>query len=133
MIVRWVWPDCVFLNGRWGGDSVDSFWVEATENQAEAKVFPLLSEDRIKASRQFAIQMNHIVEDLTQRTGQSHHSHCFLISRHLESIEPFPVHYPFHQMWNAYSPFVLVEDVKIENLEMLARLEWRERAPQDDE
>lgn len=125
MIIRWVWPDCNSTNRQWGEESTDSFWLEATEVEAEDNVFPLLPEDKTNASRTLASKTGHIAEDLTRRSGIPYYSYCFLVSRHLESIEPFQVHYPFHQMWNAYSPFIQIEAVIVDNLEMLAHLKYQ--------
>jgi hypothetical protein len=46
--------------------------------------------------------------------------YCFLVARDLRSIDPCEFHYPFHQMWNAYSPFREMPERKIGRLEELA-------------
>ena len=48
---------------------------------------------------------------------------CFLIARDLSTIDPFPVHYPVHQLWNAYSPFELMPARVVTRLEELRSLE----------
>jgi hypothetical protein len=41
--IKMFWPECEFINGEWGNTPIDSFWVECTEEEAKAKVYPYLS------------------------------------------------------------------------------------------
>jgi len=41
---------------------------------------------------------------------------CFLLPRYMKSIRPFPVTYPMHQLWNAYSPFEEITGIEIANI-----------------
>jgi hypothetical protein len=54
---------------------------------------------------------------------------CFLVARDLRFIQAFHAHYPYHQLWNAYSPFGPVPDTVIATLDELAELP----APRDVE
>jgi hypothetical protein len=47
---------------------------------------------------------------------------CFLADRDLHFIRAFPAHYPFHQLWNGYSPFREIDETTIEALNQLAQL-----------
>ena len=47
---------------------------------------------------------------------------CFLVGRDLSFVRAFHFHYPFHQFWNAYSPFRHVPDTEISDLDELASL-----------
>jgi hypothetical protein len=78
--------------------------VEAT--QAEAAVFPHLHAEAVTESRSLAEQY----VGLAQRLGTPPRPFCFLVARDLSFVEPRPVHYPFHQLWNAYSPFRTMAD-----------------------
>lgn len=43
MKIKMFWPECEFINGKWSNTPIDSFWVECTEEEAKAKVYPYLS------------------------------------------------------------------------------------------
>ena len=92
---------------------MDAFWVEATREEAVNEVFPKLQPAEIKESQTFADQFIHLAEEL----GRSARPFCFLVARDLSTIDPFHANYPFHQMWNAYSPFEEIEAVIIQSLE----------------
>ena len=106
MLVRWFWKNCRFCES-------DALWVEATAGEAEAEIFPRLSEKDIAESREFSKQSGHIAASL--KTPDL--TFCFLVSKDLSFIRPFHVHYPFHQLWNAYSPFRTRPDVRIDTLD----------------
>lgn len=111
MRVRAFWRDCTFRHKAWRGDHVNAFWVEATAEEAAAKVFPLLNQQQIGESIQLAGEFGGLA-DATR-------PFCFLVARDLISIDPFPPHYPFHPMWNAYSPFESMPEVAIAALDDL--------------
>lgn len=115
MLIRYFWPNCPFRNKEWGAEPLDAFWVEASLEQAEAAIFPYLNAAAIKESHDFVERYQHVAEII----GSSSRPYCFLISRDLSAIDPFHVHYPFHQLWAAYSPFEVMPEVIIETLEEL--------------
>ena len=119
MLVRYYWPNHVKQSGKSGKDvSIDSFWVEATLEEAEKAVFPHISEDA-------RFQSTHTAEELiviAKKIMQPPHPYCFLVARDMSEIEPNDVHYPFHHMWNAYSPFRKIEMHEIDNLDELAAI-----------
>lgn len=119
MIVRWFWRDCNFRGKEWGSSPMDAFWVEATEEEAVNEIFPKLQPAAIEESRKLAEQFIHIAEEI----GRPPYPYCFLVTRDLSTIDPFHVHYPFHQMWNAYSPFEVMATVNIQSLEEVRTLE----------
>lgn len=112
MLVRYFWRNCdlYYNNGN------DALWVEATEGEAESDIFPRLSEADISKSREFAEKTGHVATrpDLT---------FCFLVAKDLSFIYPFHVHYPFHQLWNAYSPFQTMPEINVKNLDELSQIE----------
>jgi hypothetical protein len=87
--------------GKLGCDSMDCFWVEATHEEAIQSVFPMLSPELQLESEQLAVRCERLAEEISQPPRPF----CFLVARDLSSIDPFEVHYPFHQFWGAYSPF----------------------------
>lgn len=96
------------------------FWVECTKEEAEASIFPFLSDELIAKSHKEANgYKDEVLEnyelDISLR-------YCFLISRDVSSIEPFSPMYPFHPMWNAYSPFELYEPRHITSLNEVTNL-----------
>jgi hypothetical protein len=116
MIVRSVWPSCDYRQKNWEATSMDCFWVEATHEEAIESVFPLLSRELELESEELAFEC----EDLAKTISQPPRSFCFLVARDLSSIDPFEVHYPFHQLWNAHSPFRSLADRTITSLHELA-------------
>lgn len=118
MIVRWFWRDCNFRGKEWGASPIDAFWVEATEKEAVNEVFPKLQPATIEESQKFAEQFIQLAEEL----GKPARPYCFLVGRDLSTIDPFHVHYPFHQLWNAYSPFEEMVTVNIRSLEEVRTL-----------
>ncbi len=106
--VRFVWRDCDLCSG-------DAFWVEASKNEAEISIFPLLSDAVISESEKQSNNSGGIVETL----GNPNLTYCYLISKDLKFIRPFPDHYPIHQLWNAYSPFEEISEVHIKEISEL--------------
>lgn len=119
MIVRWFWRDCNFRGKKWGATQMDAFWVEATKEEAINEVFPKLQPVAIEESLKFAEQFIHLAEELCRPASP----YCFLVAQDLSTIDPFHVHYPFHQLWNAYSPFEVMATVNIQSLEEVRTLE----------
>ena len=97
---------------------MDAFWVEATHDEAIQAVFPLLTPTKRSQSERFAADY----PQLAQQIAQPPRPFCFLVARDLSSIDPFHVHYPFHQLWNAYSPFRAIAERSIDSLDQLADL-----------
>ena len=118
MHVRLGWPDC--NPGQYGirdaSEPIDSFWVDCTPDEATKLVEPLMS-DADRPS----------IEKVRVHYGWPHHFEgqdrcCFLVARDLSFIHAFHAHYPFHQLWNAYSPFRDVPDTTIETLDQISAL-----------
>ena len=97
---------------------MDCFWVEATHEEAIESVFPLLSRELELELEELATEC----EDLAKSISQPPRPFCFLVARDLSCIDPFEVHYPFHQLWNAYSPFRSLPDRSITSLDELAEI-----------
>ena len=112
MRVRCFWRDCTYRNRTWGSPPVDAFWVEATEQEARSAVFPLLKPEQVAESRKVAEQYHHAAVDPAR-------PFCYLVARDLSSIDPFHPHYPFHQLWNAYSPFESMSEITVSTLDAL--------------
>ncbi len=120
MIIRVYWPQRDCHNQT---EPIDSFWVEATYKEAKKAIFPFLAPEVIERSKSYAIKG----ESIASQIGNTPRSYCFLVAQDLSTIEPFDVHYPFHQMWNGYSPFKELEEFHINTLEELTTVvPWSE-------
>ncbi len=119
MIVRMFWRGCKYRKKEHQNNPVDSFWVEATAEEAERFIFPLLEPEDERESRILAEGR----ENISLLLGGPGRNFCFLVSRDISSIDPFPVFYPSHQLWNGYSPFEAMPEREIRNLEDLAAME----------
>ena len=115
MIVRMFWRGCRFRRKNYQDTPVDSFWVEATGEEAEKQIFPFLEPEDKRESRLLAEER----ENISALLGAAGHNYCFLVSRDISSIDPFPVFYPSHQLWNGYSPFEIMPEKEISRLEDL--------------
>ena len=118
MIVRWFWRNCNFRGKDWGASPIDAFWVEATREEAVNDVFPKLQPAEIEESEKLAERFLQLAEEICRPARPF----CFLVARDLSTIGPFHVHYPFHQLWNAYSPFKEMPTVNIQSLEEISTL-----------
>jgi len=116
MLVRYCWPSCDYWKKKWGASPIDAFWVEATQEEAIQSVFPLLSQEARLESEELASQS----ASLAAQISQPLRPFCFLVARDLSTIDPFVVHYPFHHMWNAYSPFRSIPERTISCLDQLS-------------
>ena len=116
MVVRFFWRDWNFGRKPDKGDhQVDAFWVEATSQQAAQHIFPLLDPDTVLQSEAFVATDDY----RTEIPLSTPHPYCFLVSRDLSHVRPYPLRYPYHQLWNAYSPFEHMDEVHIQGLEEL--------------
>ncbi len=113
MVIRFFWKNCRFCDG-------DALWVEATKAEAAWFVFPRLSEEDISQSKQFAKESGHLAEMMG---GRPNLTFCFLVAKDLSFIRPFQVHYPVHQLWNAYSPFQKISEMTVANLDAVRGIE----------
>ncbi len=106
MFVRLFWKNCDLCDS-------DALWVEATSDEAKADIFPRLSSEEVAESKELAERAEHIADSL----GRSALTFCFLVSKDMSFIRPFHVYYPFHQLWNGYSPFRKRPEVQIDTLD----------------
>ena len=116
MIVCYFWRDCNFRGRQWDVEPIDAFWVEATREEAEATVFHCLEPTIVRESEALAHKHTRLAERLATALGTPPRPFCFLVARDLSTIDPFHVHYPFHQLWNAYSPFERMPEQEIVQL-----------------
>ena len=100
-------------------EPMDAFWVEASQREAEKSVYPMLSQAEVSKSRQLVKEFSHVAGFL----GNPDQPYCFLVTRDLASIEPFPSHHPVHNLWNGYSPFKSMPRKVVENLAELRDIE----------
>jgi len=128
MLVRWFWPNCEFQDNRWDAKPTDSFWVEATRDEAETAIFPRLKTDAVQTSLRLADQYG----DFAKQVAQPPRPFCFLVTRDLRAIDPLNVGYPFHHMWGAYSPFRTMPTVEISRLEEVTGLRLPENTEDDE-
>ena len=112
MIVHMVWPDCDFQNGRWSNTPIDSFWVECTPAEVASQVLPRLSP-----------QQREQLDDLHRQQAEPAATTFVLVAQDLSLIEPMESHYPYGNLWNAYSPFREIVPRTIERLEDVVALD----------
>lgn len=119
MIVRCFWRNCSFWSkSQKNAPHLDAFWVEATKDEADTSIFPLLKPLQVERSELLALKFKTVAADM----GNPDHPSCFLVARDLSYIEPLEPHYPIHQLWNAYSPFESMQETILDNLEILQNI-----------
>jgi hypothetical protein len=118
MVVRTYWPSCDYRQKKWGARPIDAFWVEATREEAVEAVFPMLSPELRTQSERIAGEHARLAGEISRPPR----AYCFLVAWDLSSIDPFHVHYPFHQCWNGASPFRAIPERTITSLGELAGL-----------
>lgn len=91
---------------------IDSFWVECMHGEAERKIFPYLDQNWIDESKSYYEPAKEKINKYSFETDRL----CFLISKDLKTIVPFPWYYPYSGQWNAYCPFVKIKEIEIEDL-----------------
>lgn len=111
MLIRLIWKDSFLCD-------CDTFWLEASKEEAETLVFPLLDDDAIAQSKEFSEKTGNFAEMM----GKPELTYCYLISRDLDFIRPFHVHYPVHQLWNGYSPFEEIPEITITNMNEIEKI-----------
>ena len=118
MIVRACWRSCDYEWKQEKAEPVDAFWVEATYEEAVRSVFPMLSEELQSQSKRLGAQGERNAGEISELPRPF----CFLVSPDLSVIEPHAVHFPFHNLWNGYSPFRSIPERTIRSLDELAGL-----------
>ena len=113
MLTRLYWTQCTLARSE--SQPIDTFWLEATQKEAEALIFPYCSARTIAKSQAYGIRDREIALKFDCRAR----SYCFLIAQDLSTIEPFAVHYPYSPMWNARSPFKKIVESYFATLEDL--------------
>ncbi len=112
MKIRLFWPGCDFLKKRWTDQNIDSYWIECTFDEAQNKIYQYLSAAQ-KAESQKYWEPNEEGSDIFK---DKRNFLCFLVSKDLYSIEPFPWYYPYSGQWGAYCPFEAIEEMNINDL-----------------
>ena len=125
--MRLGWPDCNPREYGIRAGPIDAFWVECTPNEATRLVEPLMSEADFPS-----------IEKVRAHYGWPHRFEgadrcCFLVARDLSFIHAFHAHYPFHQLWNSYSPFRDVSETTIETLDEITALPKPLQEPHRDQ
>lgn len=116
MLIRLFWKNCDLCDD-------DALWVETTKVEAESIIFPRMSAFDTSKSKQLSKETGHMTEVM----GRSNLIFCFLVSKDLSYIRPFPVHYPIHNLWNGYSPFEQMPDTNVNNLDELCKIDLPEQ------
>jgi hypothetical protein len=84
MIIRVYWTQCNYHKLQSGNESMDSFWVEATYEEATTGIFPFLKTEAIAKSTTYAQDG----EILASQIGNQSRPYCFLVAQDLSMIEP---------------------------------------------
>lgn len=103
------------------------YWLECTETEAK-KIFPLLPDELVEKSKHYIneVKMNWKIGGKEIWEGHPHDVYskkvikypaCFNIDKDLKYIEPAPMTLPFSHMWNGYSPYELIDEIKLNKLE----------------
>ncbi|NCB41169.1 MAG: hypothetical protein EOM59_00895 [Clostridia bacterium] len=119
MKIKLYWPDCDYQNKRWDAQKIDSFWVECYLEEAENFVFQYLTPNQIeKSKKHWRLRPASDMGKYNIATACL----CYLVSKSLASIEPFPWFYPYSGQWGDGCPFISIEEMVIGELTELEEL-----------
>lgn len=122
----------------------ESFWIACTKEEAEKWFVPLLDE----MGMNFYVNARRFVEDRLRVPENGYEEMIketmlvnelayayFCITRDLSDCYSDVPHHPFHQLWNAYSPFCLCDHVTINTLDELKDvvLTWHGKPLSEDD
>lgn len=120
MRIRLFWPKCDIRNRSWNVEPRDTYWVEATADEARAHVFPRLTAEQQARSEQEAKRGWSKDESKVDPPRRF----CFLVADDLSTIDPHFSHLPTHQFWDAHStPFASFEERWIQSLDEILAME----------
>ena len=96
----------------------DQFWIGCTKEEAEKFFIPLLNEDSKNGLSEFLrhceMYDDEYREMVCETMGIEELSYMYFnVSRDLKICYYDVPHHPFHQLWNAYSPFVKCDFIEI--------------------
>lgn len=120
MRIRAVWPKCDLPPYVWAAQPLDAYWVEASEAEAIAEVFPYLTPHLQAASREYGLHG----ESIARALGTPPLPYCFLVASDLSVVVPMQTSYPVSNLWNGESPFEYVPEIKIAKLNELLALQF---------
>jgi hypothetical protein len=119
-------------------------WLECTVEEAEKNIYPLLSEESIKISKDCIAEVMRKWK-IGDEEDNSQHPHdiyskktikypsCFNIDVNLSRIEPAPAFLPYSHMWNAYCPYRLTEEICFSDFEDLKKRYTGVDSPLEDD
>ena len=116
MLTQLYWNNCTLARSE--SQPIDSFWIEATKEEAETLIYPHCSAETIAQSRLYGEGDREIAAKISDATR----SYCFLIARDSTTVKAFPVYYPYSPMWEAHSPFKKIAPQKLGNLSELKNI-----------
>jgi len=96
MLIRFYWSECDFSD-TWD-HKCTAFWLECTRGEAQKEIFPSLRQGQLKRANEYLQDHCFVLDDMSRPL-------CFLVSKDLNFIETTPMHYPYANLWNGYSPF----------------------------
>lgn len=128
MLTQLYWANCTLARSE--AEPIDSFWLEATKEEAHNLVYPYCSAETIIQSKTFgesqlpflsargAVKLNEEVTTIINPLLK----YCFLVAQDLSTIKAFPVYYPYSPMWQIHSPFQGITTQKISDLQKLKEI-----------
>jgi hypothetical protein len=121
MKIRYCWRSCdLSCDNRDRDPKVDAYFVDCcSQQEVDEKVLPYVPPDKLD-------EVKRLIErylDCNRSNLSGPTCAHFLVAKDLTFILPHTWNYPIANMWNAYSPFDVVEQVEIESLEELRNLQ----------
>jgi hypothetical protein len=127
MKIRYYWPSCdLSCDNRDRVPKVDAYFVECcSQQEVDEKVLPRVSPDKLDEVKRLIERY----QDFNRSNLSGPTCAHFLVAKDLTFIVPHTWSYPIANMWNAYSPFDVVEQVEIDSLEELRNLDLKVVTP----
>ena len=115
MLIQLCWENCTLA--RLEDEPIDSFWLEATKEEAESFIYPYCTSETVAQSKIFGESNVPFLNEA--RATDPNRRYCFLVAKDLTTIKAFPVYYPHSPMWQIHSPFKSIPPRCVISLEEL--------------
>lgn len=119
MKIKLYWPNCYLATKGVDFNGADAIFLECSIDEAKEYILDRLSEEQVKIClREYDPHPN-----LGQlKYGIETNKICFLITRNQRILLPVSWRYPYAGQWNAYNPFLRINEIEIKDISELSEV-----------
>jgi hypothetical protein len=117
--IKLYWPNCYLAIKGVNFNGEDAIFLECSVDEAKEYLFDRLSEDQVQLClRDYDYHPN----SMQLKYGIETNKICFLITRDQKVILPVSWYFPYAGQWNAYNPFLRINEIEIKDLGELSEV-----------